>query len=410
MPTLFLTDPFIRSLRPLSNKEAEYRDRNVCGLTLRVTPGGSKSWSVHYRVNGRQRRMTLGKYGVVSLADARQRGREILSKATMGEDPALAKQQALHAETFADLAKEYMERHAKFKRSCREDHRMLYGSPHKKRTGKRPHVPIVRRWATMKVREITRRHVRDLLDDIAVRAPIQANRVLAVIRKMFNFAIERDWLDVNPCVMIKRVVKEQARDRVLSEDEIRSVWSALDHEVPMMAGLIRLRLLTAQRGGELLGAKWEEFDLTGGWWTIPASRSKNKLSHRVPLSPPALQILQQLHKSKGKSEWVFPSPVKKLPHVHHAQKAFERLVERSGVQFRGHDLRRTAASLMVGGGVPRLVVSKILNHVETGITAVYDRHSYDTEKRAALDFWGDRLEAIIQDGRTGRVLRFEGRR
>jgi len=77
-------------------------------------------------------------------------------------------------------------------------------------------VPIVRRWGTMKVREITRRHVRDLLDDIATRAPIQANRVLAVVRKMFNFAIERDWLDVNPCVMIKRVVKEQARDRVLN--------------------------------------------------------------------------------------------------------------------------------------------------------------------------------------------------
>jgi integrase len=210
--------------------------------------------------------------------------------------------------------------------------------------------------------------------------------------------------------MVKRVVKEQPRDRVLSEDEIRAVWSALDEEQPMMAGLIRLRLLTAQRGGELLGARWEEFDLTGGWWTIPASRSKNKLSHRVPLSPPALRIVKELHELSGKSEWVFPSPWKKCPHVHHAQKAFERLVERSGVKFRAHDLRRTAASLMVGGGVPRLVVSKILNHVETGITAVYDRHGDDAEKRAALDFWGDRLEAIIQDGRTGRVLRVEARR
>jgi len=273
-----------------------------------------------------------------------------------------------------------------------------------------PHVPIVRRWGTMKVREISRRHVRELLDDIAERAPIEANRVLAVIRKMFNFAIERDWLDVNPCQLIKRVVREQARDRVLTEDEIRSVWSALDDEQPLMAGLIRLRLLTAQRGGELLGARWEEIEMATGWWTIPASRSKNKVSHRVPLSPPALRIFQELHAISGKSEWVFPSPVKKIPHVQHAQKAFERLRERCGVMFRGHDLRRTAASLMVGGGVSRLVVAKILNHVETGITAVYDRYSYDAEKRAALDFWGDRLEAMIRDGKVGRVLRFEARR
>jgi len=169
----------------------------------------------------------------------------------------------------------------------------------------------------------------------------------------------------------------------------------------MMAGLIRLRLLTAQRGGELLGAKWEEFDLASGWWTIPASRSKNKLSHRVPLSPQALGIVKDLHEISSKSEWVFPSPVKKCPHVHHAQKAFERLVERSGVKFRGHDLRRTAASLMVGGGVPRLVVSKILNHVETGITAVYDRHGYDAEKRAALDFWAIGSTRSFRTGRPG---------
>jgi hypothetical protein len=146
MATLFLTDPFIRSLRPLSDKEAEYRDRNVNGLMLRVTPAGRKTWSVLYRVNGRQRRLTLGSYQVFTLADAWQRAREALYEVAAGKDPAARKQQALHAETFADLAKEYMDRHARFKRSCREDHRMLYGSPHKKRTSKRPHVPIVRRW------------------------------------------------------------------------------------------------------------------------------------------------------------------------------------------------------------------------------------------------------------------------
>jgi integrase len=93
----------------------------------------------------------------------------------------------------------------------------------------------------------------------------------------------------------------------------------------------------------------------------------------------------------------------------YAQNALERVIERSGVSFRGHDLRRTAASLMVGAGVPRLVVSKILNHVETGVTAVYDRHSYDQEKRAALDFWGQRVEANNANKRDAKVLTFRPR-
>lgn len=103
-----------------------------------------------------------------------------------------------------------------------------------------------------------------------------------------------------------------------------------------------------------------------------------------------------------------PSSRQKGPHIAHAQKAVERIVWASGVQFRGHDLRRTAASLMVGAGVPRLVVSKILNHVETGVTAVYDRHGYDLEKRAALDFWGKRLEQIVS-GKRSKVLAFVAR-
>jgi integrase len=129
----------------------------------------------------------------------------------------------------------------------------------------------------------------------------------------------------------------------------------------------------------------------------------------VPLSPQALLILKELQKTKGDGLWVFPSPRKQQPHVHHAQKAIERVVSRSGVDFRGHDLRRTAASLMVGGGVPRLVVSKILNHVETGVTAVYDRHSYDAEKRAALDYWGKRLEQIVRCEQGAKVLAFSAR-
>jgi integrase len=405
-----LTDRTIKALRPPAEGRVDVWDDTVSGFGLRVSSTGRKTWVLMYRRNGVLRRYTLGIYPTLGLADAREKARDALRDVAHGGDPATEKIAERRAETFADLAHEYVERHAKKKRSGgREDIRILYGSPHKKKTGKRPHEPLVKRWGAMKVKDISRRDVRNLLEEIADRAPIMANRTLALIRKMFNFGIERDWVEANPCQMVKRLAPERQRDRVLSEDEIRKFWKALDDEQPIVAALFRLRLLTAQRGGEVHGASWDEMDLTAGWWTIPAERSKNGLAHRVPLSSQALKVLKDLKAQDEDSPWVFPSTRKAGPHIAHAQKAIERIVERSKVEFRGHDLRRTAASLMVGAGVPRLVVSKILNHVETGITAVYDRHSYDQEKRAALDFWGKRVEAIIANKRDARVLTFRPR-
>jgi integrase len=404
-----LTDRTIKAMRPPADGRIDVWDDTVSGFGLRVSSTGRKTWVLMYRRNGVLRRYTLGIYPTLGLADAREKARDALRDVAHGGDPATEKIAERRAETFADLAHEYVERHAKKKRSGREDIRILYGSPHKKKTGKRPHEPLVKRWGAMKVKDISRRDVRKLLEEIADRAPIMANRTLALVRKMFNFGIERDWVEANPCQMIKRLAPERQRDRVLSEDEIRKFWKALDDEQPIIAGLFRLRLLTAQRGGEVHGASWDEMELTTGWWTIPAERSKNGLAHRVPLSSQALKVLKDLKAQAEESPWVFPSTRKAGPHIAHAQKAIERVVDRSKVEFRGHDLRRTAASLMVGAGVPRLVVSKILNHAETGVTAVYDRHSYDAEKRAALDFWGKRVEAIIANKRDARVLTFRPR-
>jgi integrase len=410
MPIVNLTARFVEALKADKAGQIDFRDEGLPGFGLRISPGGRKTWVAVYRHNNRLRRLTLGVFPHVSLAEARDKAKDALHDAGNGGDPATVRSEERRAETFADLAREYIDRHAKHKRSGDEDIRILLGSPHKKRTGKKPHVPLVNRWGSRKAKEITRRDVRDLLDEIGARAPIMANRVLALVRKMFNFAIERDWLAANPCQMVKRVAPERQRDRVLNEDEIRAFWKALENEHPRIAALFRLRLLTAQRGGELHGATWDEMDLVRGWWTIPAERSKNALAHRVPLSPPAVRILKALKAAAEKdATWVFPSSRKAGPHINHAQKAIERIVERSGVTFRGHDLRRTAASLMVGAGVPRLVVSKILNHVESGVTAVYDRHSYDPEKRAALDFWGKRLDAIVS-GKRSTVLLFAARR
>jgi len=179
------------------------------------------------------------------------------------------------------------------------------------------------------------------------------------------------------------------------------VWSALDGEDAHTASLFKLHLLTMQRGGEVKAMRWEDTDLEDGWWTIPAERSKNKLAHRVPLSAQALAVLHELQRTRAEgSSWVFPS-TSASGFRETVQKPMRRLRAASGVAFVPHDLRRTAATFLTSElGVSRLVVSKLLNHVETGVTKVYDRASYDPEKRAALKAWGARLEAIVSGERS----------
>lgn len=160
--------------------------------------------------------------------------------------------------------------------------------------------------------------------------------------------------------------------------------------------VLKLMLVTAQRKGEIISARWEDIDMVTGWWTIPAERAKNGLPHRVPLSRQAISLLNEARSPAKDSPWVFPSP--KDGHMGETapDHAVRRSVEDLGIaNFTPHDLRRTAASYMTSIGISRLVVSKILNHVERGITAVYDRHSYDADKRDALTRWSRRLAEIL---------------
>ena len=134
-----------------------------------------------------------------------------------------------------------------------------------------------------------------------------------------------------------------------------------------------------------------------GVWTVPAERSKNRLAHRIPLSAPARQILAELRQLTGHRTWLFPSPWKEQPiTLNAANRAIARNLPAIGIdKFTPHDLRRTAASGMAQLGVSRLVIAKVLNHVETGVTAIYDRYGYDSEKKKALDLWGQKVLDIV---------------
>ncbi len=391
------TDKFIDALRPKTERFEKWEGG---GFGIRVSPRGGKAWIWVYHFDGRPRRMTLGAYPALGLADARIKVGEARKLLECGIDPGDREVQRRKAErvaeTMAELAEAYLEKWARpRKRSAAEDERIL-------------RKDVLPAWGRRKAKDIARRDVITLLDKIVERgSPIAANRTLAVVRRMFGWALSRDIVSANPCAGVKAPGQETRRDRVLIVDEIASLWRALDNPELAISKTIRLalklQLATGQRKGEVVGAEWAEFDLDEKVWTIPAGRAKNKLAHRVPLSPLALSVLRaaNIEQQKGAAldapSWLFPSPRTGSPvtgpAVDHAMRNNRDALGTGDAT--PHDLRRTAASHMTSIGISRLVVSKILNHAEPGVTAVYDRHSYDREKRAALDAWSSRLEEII---------------
>ncbi|MBN1567415.1 MAG: tyrosine-type recombinase/integrase [Acidobacteria bacterium] len=410
MAQIKFTDRTIYSLK--SNiVRMDYWDDSLPGFGLRITPNGDKTFCVKYRIAGKQRRFTLGRYPAIGLATAREMARDAFELVRKGTDPALAKREAEQA-TFEQerkaleqerLLREYEQNI--FKRLS-HDYLEQYAKP-KKRSWKTDEWYIEKvlnpEFGNRPLADIKRREIRELLDRlVAEGTEIKANRVLACARKIWNWGISKDRAESNPCHGISRPGEERQRDRVLSEDEIKTIWKALDDEKLLMAATFRLRLLTAQRGAEVHALRWKDID--GEWWTIPAEFSKNRLSHRVPLSPQAMRILEQVRKiteeqdkkfGRQPSEWVFPNPIRRKDHISECQKLARRVRTESQIDFKAHDFRRTAASMMAKMGVPRLVIGKILNHIEPGVTKVYDRYSYDREKQEALDAWGARVSRIV---------------
>lgn len=406
MPTIAFTDRSIAALKPRAT-QTDYFDRALPGFGVRVGTGGRKTFILLHRINGKLQRLTLrdpkvegdvSTYPLLTLARARELAREALQGSSIGENVGAARKLA-RERTFGALAELYLEKHARRKkRSWREDARIIRSE--------------LGAWKDRPVAGIRRADVREVLETIVERgSPVAANRVLALVRKVLNFGIDQEWIEANVAGKMAQPAAEQSRDRVLTADEVRAVWAWLERaptaemresearELPLNHAVLKLRLVTAQRGGEVVNMRWSDVDLDAGWWTIPAEHAKNKLPHRVPLSSTACAILaERLATAPEKAVYVFAG-VRGKNHRHG-------LLDGLGLpNVRPHDFRRTAASMMAGGGIPRLTIAKILNHVDSSITAVYDRHSYDPEKRAALDWWAGKLASIVE-GAEGKVLPF----
>jgi integrase len=382
-----LTDKFIQSLKPRPER-FEVRDGGCAGLVLRVGTTGRKAFYFSYRYAGTARRMTLGKHPGLTLTDARILAASASKTLEHGENPGRSKSELSATQlTVQELVELYLKMHARpRKASADEDERKLNNDV----------VPLV---GSMKLNQVKRYHIANILDGIVGRgAPIQANRTLEVIRKMFNFAIGRGLLDDNPCSKIPRPSIEVPRKRYLSEDEVTQFWSALESSgiSRLMQLALQLMLVTAQRRTEVLHANWSEIEFDTATWRIPGERTKNKQSHRVPLSDLAIRLLEELRALNPESEWLFPSPQGNKPVTERApNRAMQRCNEHfHKLEVSPHVLRHTAASHMTRLGHSRLYVEKILNHADASITATYDHYGYDKEKRAALEGWASDLEAL----------------
>jgi integrase len=437
--TKALTAKRIETVQAASSRQ-EIPDGLLVGLYLMVQPSGAKSFAVRYRYAGQPRKLTLGAFPAITLEAARDIGGKALRAAAEGRDPATEKQAAKgdakkaaaeeirgKRDLFENVAREFIERHAmknNRESTWRETARILGFKPDagkllvvEPRKGKPP--TVLQLWNGRKVQDITKRDVIALLDTVRDRAPVMANRNLAAVRKLFNWCLARDIIQVSPCTLIDPPALESSRDRILSDDELRMVWNAAEGDGWPFGPLVKVLMLTGQRLGEVGGMRWDEIDLEARLWTLPAERVKNGERHEVPLSDAAIAIISALPRIKTTKGFVFTT--RRDAAVSGFSRAKDRLDTAVSANVpKGakapepwvfHDLRRTMASGMARLGIQLPVIEKVMNHSSgsfRGIVGVYQRHSFAEEKRTALAAWASHVESVVSGKRPANVVALRG--
>jgi integrase len=377
-----LTAKTVETIRPRAVRQ-EIPDALLPGLYLIVQPSGARSWAVRYRHNGTPRKLTVGRYPAIDLATARALATKALRAVAEGRDPT-AERQEKRANSVAEVVARFLAKHGQRNyrpRTFVETERLLRQN-------------LVARWGNQSLASITRRQLRDMLDElVANNTPMLANRVHSVTRKLFGWAVEDEIIAVSPLAGLKAPAEEKSRDRILTDQELRAVWQGAG-QLGVYGSLVRLLILTGQRRGEISGLTWAEIDLDKRLISLPRERVKNDRAHEVPLSPQAVALIKALPRN---SEQYALSLRGGLMNGFGKLKA--RLDTACGVpDWTLHDLRRTAASGMARLGVSLPVVEKVLNHTSgsfAGIVGVYQRHDFAAEKRAALDAWSNHVAAIV---------------
>ena len=392
MPKLHLTKSVIDELKP-STSDIVYWDDNLAGFGLKMTPAGRKVFIVLYRTKdglSRLRKYTIGTYGQLTLAIARVTAQKVLSDRNEGKDPAGLKRdtrkKVIH-DTVNDVIKDYRLRYLDSIRSAVETNRIIDRE-------------LLSRWGTRSIHAITRRDVMGLLDDIVARgSPASANRTFTVIRAFFNWAIGRGIIEKSPCVGLSKPSPEVSRDRLLSDEELAAMILAARRMSRPYGAIVEVLALTGQRRSEVSGMVWSEIDMGKAVWTLPAERAKNGRSHMVHLSSRVIEILNAQSKA---SELVFTNSA---GHVFTEYAIYKHMLDDAcGVRnWVIHDLRRTVVSGMAALGIAPHVADKILNHQSgsiSGVAAVYQRHEFLNERKAAMELWDDHIASLFYPRET----------
>jgi integrase len=361
-------------------------DNTLPGFGVRVKPSGVRSYIIQYRNRNTSasRRLTIGQHGpLLTFDQAKKQARAMLADAMRGEDPVEIRKTARRAPSIADLAVDYLERHAvpkKRPKSVRDDRAMLDNI-------------ILPKLGAKKVDAIGRRDVEAIQVGMKDR-PYQANRVLSLLSKMFNLAIEWKWRPDNPAKGIERY-QEQKRERWLSDEELRHLCAVLDeHPNTRAANAVRLQLLTGARLGEVLTSRKEDFDLHRGIWTKPSHQTKQKRTEHLPLSAQALILVTLIiETSDAGSPFLFPGnkPGQSLREI---KKFWSAVMRKAGIaNYRRHDNRHTYASHLVSSGLSLEIVGRLLGHTTATTTKRY-AHLANDPLRAAADRFGSKIASF----------------
>ncbi|WP_354689864.1 integrase arm-type DNA-binding domain-containing protein [Lentibacter algarum] len=381
---LKFTDQWLKALKHKPEQEQHFGDISCKGLSLKVTKKGVKSFSYTFRLGVKTGRVTLGPYPDISLGDVRGRVEELRRLVAAGTDPRHIKadERLQRERTVSEMATQFIERYAKPKnKSWRqaESNLRLY---------------LVAALGTRPVASVKRGEIHAILDQLIKdnKGP-SANRALAHMRKFFGWLVERDYIDHSPADHIKKPFSEKRRDRVLSDDEIKAIWHASEALSPPYKAWLRLSLLCGQR--EMETASMRRSLIEGDLWFLSSNDTKNKRENVLALPRQAKAIISELLKNEG--EYLLSSGRIGDAPLNGFSKAKVQLDRFSGVtDWRLHDLRASVATNLGKLGYDRFTIKLVLNHKDTGVTAVYDRYTYLDEKQKALQTWADRLDEITR--------------
>ena len=378
-----ITNRAVERLTPPEHGYIIAWDKELKGFGVRLTAAGVRSFILNYRLRGGEQRKTLGRYGTLSADQAREVAKAWLRDAAEGIDPAKERQAQKKRMTFAELAEQYIEQHAKPEKAptaAKEDERKL-------------RAVLIPAWGGRPAEDITRLDVTKLRTRMKGEiSHITANRYMALLGKMFALAVEWGVRPDNPARGIKQE-PEDARDRWLRPDEIRRMFESLAQERdPIIRGALSFLLLTGARRGEALSAKWEDIDFGDARWRIP--KTKAGKVQTIPISGHAMSVLQSLPRVEG-CPWVFPGHKHGQPLVN-LSKPWQRVRKRAGLEdVRIHDLRRSLGSMMVQAGASLYVTQRALRHSDSRVTAEVYGHLGDDPLRAAFEAVGEKVAALM---------------